>query len=220
MNEGKHRGFWNVIAPVYELIIRKDGAAYKRMYRLIEKRIVNADVLELACGTGLISRNVANVAKSYTATDFAADMIEQAKKRQHPPKICFEMQNAEALTYKDAAFDVILISNALHIMPHPQQVLSEISRVLKDNGILIAPTFSHLDSGRIGKMRSLLMQAFGLPVYHSWTVTQFKKFLESSGFTIAEFQALHASFEIAYAVCQKKDVLKDIPKNCSMGERL
>ncbi|HCC35314.1 MAG TPA: class I SAM-dependent methyltransferase, partial [Ruminococcaceae bacterium] len=33
--------------------------------------------------------------------------------------------------------------NALHIMPDPVKVLSNIKRVLKPNGLLIAPTYSH-----------------------------------------------------------------------------
>ncbi|UKI12848.1 MAG: class I SAM-dependent methyltransferase [Oscillospiraceae bacterium] len=35
------------------------------------------------------------------------------------------------------------MSNALHIVPQPEKALREIRRVLKDDGVLIAPTFTH-----------------------------------------------------------------------------
>lgn len=38
-----------------------------------------------------------------------------------------------------------MIANALHIMPKPDEALKEIKRVLKPEGILIAPTFAKED---------------------------------------------------------------------------
>ena len=35
-----------------------------------------------------------------------------------------------------------IVSNALHIVPQPEKALAEICRVLKDDGVLIAPTLS------------------------------------------------------------------------------
>lgn len=40
-----------------------------------------------------------------------------------------------------ATFDVVVIANALHIMPAPDPAMKEIYRVLKKGGILFAPTF-------------------------------------------------------------------------------
>ena len=45
------------------------------------------------------------------------------------------------MTYEDEKFDVVVIANALHIMPQPEKALKEIHRVLKKDGILFAPTF-------------------------------------------------------------------------------
>ena len=38
---------------------------------------------------------------------------------------------------------MVIVSNALHIIPQPEKALQEIKRVLKDDGVLIAPTFTH-----------------------------------------------------------------------------
>ena len=55
--------------------------------------------------------------------------------------ISFSVQDATKLTYNSEEFDVVVIANALHIMPEPNKALAEIHRVLKPNGILFAPTF-------------------------------------------------------------------------------
>ena len=47
------------------------------------------------------------------------------------------------LPYAEVSFDVVIVSNALHIVPQPEKALAEIHRVLKDDGVLIAPTFTH-----------------------------------------------------------------------------
>lgn len=41
------------------------------------------------------------------------------------------------------SFDAVVISNALHIMPHLERVLAEIHRVLKPERLLFVPTFIH-----------------------------------------------------------------------------
>ena len=51
------------------------------------------------------------------------------------------IQDATKLTYESENFDVVVIANALHIMPNPDLALWEIHRVLKKDGILFAPTF-------------------------------------------------------------------------------
>ena len=55
------------------------------------------------------------------------------------------------LPYADKSFDVVIVSNALHIVPQPEKALAEIRRVLKDDGVLIAPTFTHAENSFTGQ---------------------------------------------------------------------
>ena len=41
---------------------------------------------------------------------------------------------------------MVIVSNALHIVPQPEKALAEIHRVLRDDGVLIAPTFTHAEN--------------------------------------------------------------------------
>ena len=55
------------------------------------------------------------------------------------------------LPYAQKSFEVVIASNALHIVPHPEKAMQEIRRVLKDDGVLIAPTFTHAENSVSGK---------------------------------------------------------------------
>lgn len=82
---------------------------------------------------------------SWEATDYSENMIKEAEKRNQGEHKCeqlrFCVQDATNLTYEDEKFNVVVIANALHIMPQPEKALKEIHRVLKKDGILFAPTF-------------------------------------------------------------------------------
>ena len=53
---------------------------------------------------------------------------------------------------------MVIVSNALHIVPQPEKALAEIRRVLKDDGVLIAPTFTHAGNSFSGKVRAFFMK--------------------------------------------------------------
>ncbi len=100
-------------------------------------------MLELAAGTGLIAKHIVNAAAHIEATDASAEMIAEAKRDNRSAKLHFSVQDMFRLPYADQSFDVVIVSNALHIVPQPEKALPEIKRVLKDDGVLIAPTFTH-----------------------------------------------------------------------------
>lgn len=65
------------------------------------------------------------------ATDASAAMIAQAKRGDFSSKLYFSVQDMFHLPYADQSFDVVIVSNALHIVPHPEKALIEFRRVLK-----------------------------------------------------------------------------------------
>ena len=67
---------WDLFAPVYNVFMRTNRTAYEQMYTNIRAVIKDKIVLEIACGTGLISKNVADAAESYIATDFSENMLK------------------------------------------------------------------------------------------------------------------------------------------------
>ena len=130
---------WDLYAPIYERAMRADANIYEFMYARIPKVIRGKEVLEIATGPGLLAKHVAPAAKRMVATDYSDGMIREANKGERPSNLTFEVADATELPYMDDSFDVVLIANALHVMPEPEKALSEINRVLRLDGILIAP---------------------------------------------------------------------------------
>ena len=196
-----NKSFWNRYSKIYDFEIDKfNRLAYLEMYRLISEVLTkDMKVLEIATGTGLIAVNVANSVESITATDFSPKMIETAKKKGAPDNVHFSVDDATALSFPDHIFDAVIISNALHIMPDPVAVLKNIRRVLKPNGLLIAPTFSHghlRDS--TWKLNAVILKMIGFQTYSKWKPEEYVDFINQNGFSVQTWTVLRAGFPLVY----------------------
>ena len=200
------RNFWDRTAKIYDRFMRRDAAAYDRMYALLCPVVRDKTVLELAAGTGLIAKHIANAAEYIEVTDASEQMIRQAERENHAENLHFSVQDMFCLPYADAAFDVVIVSNALHIVPQPEKSLREIKRVLKDDGVLIAPTFTHAENSFSGKGRVFLMRLAGFPLHSRWTSGEYLVFLTENGWTVRKSIVLQASFPLTYVECEKTEV--------------
>ena len=111
----KHKTFWDKNAGRYDRFMRKDGAAYEKIYALLRPVVKAKTVLELATGTGLIAKHIVNAAAHIEATDTSLEMIAEAKRDNRSAKLHFSVQDMFRLPYADQSFDVVIVSNALHI---------------------------------------------------------------------------------------------------------
>ena len=202
----ERKTFWDKNAGRYDRFMRKDRAAYDEMYELIRPVVKSGTVLELATGTGLIAKNIVNAAAHIEATDASAEMILEAKRDNRSAKLHFSVQDMSRLPYADKSFDVVIVSNALHIVPQPEKALTEIRRVLKDDGVLIAPTFTHAGNSFTGKVRAFFMKLAGFPLHSKWTSEEYLRFLRQNGWSVRKSAVLKASFPLTYAECEKTEV--------------
>ena len=97
----EHKNFWDRNAGRYDLFMRKDRAAYEKMYELIRPSVKAKTVLELATGTGLIAKHIVNAAARIEATDASAEMIAEAKRDNRSAKLHFSVQDMFCLPYAD-----------------------------------------------------------------------------------------------------------------------
>ncbi len=202
----EHKNFWDKNAGRYDRFMRKDRAAYDEMYELIRPVVKAKTVLELATGTGLIAKHIVNAAAHIEATDASAEMIAEAKRDTSSAKLHFSVQDMFHLPYADRSFDVVIVSNALHIVPDPEKALAEIRRVLKEDGILIAPTFTHADNDFHGNVKAFFMKLAGFPLHSKWTSEEYLAFLWENGWTVRKSVVLKASFPLTYTECVKSEV--------------
>ena len=187
-----HKNFWDRNAGRYDRFMRKDRAAYDEMYELIRPVVRHKTVLELAAGTGLIAKHIVNAAAHIEATDASAEMVAEVKRDNHSAKLHFSVQD--------------MFRNALHIVPQPEKALAEIRRVLKDDGVLIAPTFTHAGNSFSGKVRAFFMKLAGFPLHSRWTSEEYLRFLRQNGWAVRKSAVLKASFPLTYAECVKSEV--------------
>jgi 2-polyprenyl-3-methyl-5-hydroxy-6-metoxy-1,4-benzoquinol methylase len=92
-------------------------------------------VLELGCGTGHFTRELAYSCAQIVAIDVSPDLLEIAKAQHSAPNVRYEIQNAYAMTYTDGTFDSAIGSSVLHHL-EIEAALREIHRVLKLGGTI------------------------------------------------------------------------------------
>ena len=202
----EQKSFWDKNAGRYDRFMRKDGTAYEEMYELIRPVVKAKTVLELATGTGLIAKHIVNAAAHIEATDASVEMIAEAKRDNRSAKLHFSVQNMFCLPYAEESFDVVIVSNALHIVPQLEKALQEIKRVLKDDGVLIAPTFTHAGNSFSGRVRAFIMKLMGFPLHSEWTRWEYLCFLCKNSWAVRKSVVLKASFPLTYAECVKMEV--------------
>ena len=202
----EHKNFWDRNAGLYDRFMRKDRAVYEKMYELIRPVVKDKTVLELAAGTGLIARHIVNAAAHIEATDASPEMITEARRGNCSAKLHFSVQDMFSLPYAGNSFDVVIVSNALHIVPQPEKSLREIKRVLKDDGVLIAPTFTHAENSLRVRIKAYFMRLAGFPLHSRWTSEEYLSFLRQNGWRVRKSAVLKASFPLTYAECVKSEV--------------
>jgi SAM-dependent methyltransferase len=90
-------------------------------------------VLELGCGTGYFTRELARSGANVVAIDISPELLEIARTNCSAPNIQYQIQNAYSLSYPDAMFDSVVGSSVLHHL-EIQEALRNIYRVLKPAG--------------------------------------------------------------------------------------
>ena len=113
----------------------QEQALFER-YRLAGK----LRILDLGCGTGEITRRLADLYPEATIT--GVDILEgnlaiaRAATAQHGGRVHYETGDAFALAQADAAFDLVVCRHLSQAVPEFGRVLDEIGRVLRPGGWL------------------------------------------------------------------------------------
>lgn len=146
----KERSLWEKIAPNYDKQSSKFEKAYKLSIEKSEKVLNNThNVLEIACGTGIISLGIAKQVNSVIGVDISPKMISIAKEKAaklSANNVDFKTADGYSLQYKDNTFDAVLLFNSLHVVKEPNVLLAEAYRLLKPNGYLITATDCYSES--------------------------------------------------------------------------
>jgi len=106
----------------------------------IISKVAGGRVLDVATQEGHFVRLLMKNLQSYTqivGIDVDRDAIKKAKEIIRDKDILFLVMNAEQMNFENGSFDTVSISASLHHLQSIQQVLLEVSRVLKSGGNFI-----------------------------------------------------------------------------------
>lgn len=117
--DAKHAFVWQKARGLLEWLTPRDGER----------------ILDLGCGTGQLSAEIASSGASVVGLDRSPDMVAEARKKF--PALRFEVCDARSLPFHEE-FDAVFSNAALHWIPQAEQVIDGVSRALKPGGRFIA----------------------------------------------------------------------------------
>jgi len=116
-------------------------------------------VLDVAAGTGHLSRAIAPRVRQVVAMDMTPEMLENAKEeaaRADLGNILFEEGDAAALRYEDASFDMVVTRFAIHHFERPEVQFKEMVRVCRpDHAVGVIDLLSPADQSLIASYNRL-----------------------------------------------------------------
>jgi len=101
-------------------------------------------VLDIACGTGYGSGELAGVARSVTGVDVSGEAVEYAREHYGAGNLRFEVAGAEALPFPDQSFDLIVAFEVIEHLDDARALLAEARRVMTPAGQFIVSTPNRL----------------------------------------------------------------------------
>ena len=195
------RALWDSRAGYYDNQVLR---IYEEAYRLTIEAILevvnpSSSVLEMGCGTGIVTVEIAPNVREMTGIDISPKMIAKAQekaRRQNLKNVTFKVLDASELPFPDHAFDVILLPNLLHLVPQPEKVIKESRRLLKPGGTLVtvtdclgAPAPLKI---QIQLLYGRLLKLFGkMKNLHFYKPSDLKQLLSDNGFEIMKEGRMH-----------------------------
>lgn len=197
----RERALWDSRAGYYDNQVLR---IYEEAYRLTIEAILaivnsSSNVLEMGCGTGIVTVAIAPNVREITGIDISPKMIAKAQEkalRQNIENVTFKVLDASELPFPDHAFDVVLLPNLLHLVAQPDRVIKESRRLLKPGGTLVtvtdclgAPAPFKI---QIQLLYGRLLKLFGkMKNLHFYKPSDLKQLLSDNGFEIMKEGRMH-----------------------------
>ncbi len=142
---GDEEGSWafyrNIDRKFLKWIPFMQHGGYPFLTRYVDmKGLKGKKLLDIACGTGVLTEQFVRMGADVTAIDLTPKAVELTKKRLDLYKIQATVLEADAqkLPFPDNSFDFVCAWGCLMHMPRTELAITEIHRVLKPGGKMIA----------------------------------------------------------------------------------
>lgn len=125
--------------PFSELAVHSEAEGLRRTLAAAQLQ-PHMQVLDVACGPGIVACAAAAQVRHVTGIDLTPAMIEQARARQQRngvANLTWQIGDATRLPFPDQSFDVVLTRYSFHHMPEPIAALREMKRVARADGRIV-----------------------------------------------------------------------------------
>lgn len=205
----KEKKVWDRSAGGYDSFIKNMfDNTYKSVLDILWADVnPNHSVLEIGTGTGIVSFSICSKVSSIIATDISTEMISIATQKKNDfniNNIDFQVLDAYNLTFPDRTFDVVIACNLLHLLYEPEKPIIEVKRVMKDDGIFIAPTFCTGENIKSWIITTLAGIFTGFKVVNKLSINKLKSILSNNGFIIEKALIINGKFPLAYILMKKQ----------------
>ena len=198
--------FWDHVAGVYDIFANIiNRKTHKGLRARVEAEISATDeVLECACGTGLLSGVIARKCKSLVATDFSPKMLQKARRKYRSyTNIEFREGNILQIEYPDEHFDIVVAANVIHLLDEPYKALAELDRVCRKGGKIILPTYMNKNKkGKTSPFANAVGKA-GADFKRQFTFDTYKAFIKEAGYENVDYSWMEGRIPCAVAVIKK-----------------
>jgi ubiquinone/menaquinone biosynthesis C-methylase UbiE len=117
---------------------------FKKVREVLPFYLKNLSVLDICCGSGMISEYYAKEGAEVTGVDISFEAIARAKMRaaKHGFLAHFHTGDSEKLPFPDGSFDIVSVHDGLHHLRKPEKAVREMVRVANKGIVIIEPAKS------------------------------------------------------------------------------
>ena len=199
--------FWDNVAWVYDVFANVINRKADRELCAVVGGLISAsdEVLECACGTGLLSSVIAPGCKSLIATDLSVNMLKRAERKcVKYGNVRFEQGDILHIGYPNERFDTVVAANVIHLLDEPYKALRELDRVCKPGGRLIIPTYMNRTEKGVTNGVSGVIGKAGADFKREFTPETYKRFFADAGYADADYTLCGGRVPCVVAVLKKR----------------
>jgi len=166
--DDRHSFVWKKVGDLIDLLAPRPGQR----------------ILDLGCGTGHLTAQIAARGAVTTGLDASVSMIAQA--RQNYPKLKFVLGDASEFRFDDP-FDAVFSNAALHWIPEAGAVIASVARALKPGGRFVLEMGGRGNIARIVEALSTVLREAGYSPRNPWyfpSAGEYATLLERHGFEV------------------------------------
>ena len=167
------------------------------------------NVLDYACGTGILTIELSGSVKRITAIDISDQMIEKAKQKaieRKIPNVEFHVQDIFDSGLKPGSFSIILAFNILHFFEDQSSVLTRMNQLLKEDGLLISETGCFKEKFSFNVLFAKMLSRINLhPFIKVMTCKELENLIRRNHFEIIETKVLFERPVSYFVVAKKKN---------------